>query len=212
MAPAKNVSLAPIKASSICSSQRIRDRHVKKALEMSSPPGMASGIQDGLLLLPGPSTVHALLHVADDIEKNGPPCANWSFALERWCGKIEEGVKSRRRPYTSLAYHQLHLAQLYDISNRYNLAEMLCLNGSPEDELSRYEKVYPEFECFTQDLSTDLTTNLSTTRPVLHPSAPPQGRIQARTCHAEEDLRLLVEAVSLEKGSIFRPHPTAHHA
>jgi hypothetical protein len=95
-----------------------------------------------------PSTVHALLHVADDIEKNGPPCVTWSFALEQWCGKIEDSIKSRRRPYTSLAYHQLHLAQLYDISNRYNLADMLCLNGSSsDDKLSQYEKVYANSEC-----------------------------------------------------------------
>src|SRR5258707_9509259 len=33
-----------------------------------------------------PVTLHALLHLANDIKKNGPPCYNWSFMIECWCG------------------------------------------------------------------------------------------------------------------------------
>ena len=72
-----------------------------------------------------PLTIHALLHVADDIEMNGPPCYNWSFVMERYCGLLVPAVKSQKHPFTALSLRQLHITRLNDIRNRYNLHEVL---------------------------------------------------------------------------------------
>ncbi|KAF8325832.1 uncharacterized protein EI90DRAFT_2931073 [Cantharellus anzutake] len=58
-----------------------------------------------------PLTVHALLHLADDIENNGPPCMNWTFVMERWCGRLLPAVKSRVYPYKSLTRRQVAICK-----------------------------------------------------------------------------------------------------
>jgi hypothetical protein len=66
-------------------------------------------------------TLHALLHLADDIEKNGPPCYNWSFVMECWCGRLLPAIKSHVYPYKSLTRQQLAIAQENLILAQYNL-------------------------------------------------------------------------------------------
>ncbi|KAF9515818.1 hypothetical protein BS47DRAFT_1391321 [Hydnum rufescens UP504] len=65
-----------------------------------------------------PLTLHAMLHVTEDIERNSQPCMNWSFVMEHWCGSLLPAVKSCVNPYITLARRQLHLAQLDQILAR----------------------------------------------------------------------------------------------
>lgn len=74
-----------------------------------------------------PLTLHAILHIPDDIMNNGPCCYNWTFIMERWCGALLPAIKSRVRPFVSLSLRQLHLAQLNVIKARYKLAKELSL-------------------------------------------------------------------------------------
>lgn len=50
-------------------------------------------------------TVHALLHIADDIRRAGPVWAYWAFIMERYCGHLQPAIKSRRYPWKSLDHH-----------------------------------------------------------------------------------------------------------
>ena len=77
---------------------------------------------------------------------NGPPCYNWSFVMERYCGLLVPAVKSRKHPFTALSLRQLHITRLNDIRNRYNLHEVL--QDLPADNvLSSHELVYRESNC-----------------------------------------------------------------
>lgn len=93
-----------------------------------------------------PVTIHALLHVVDDIRMNGPPCNNWSFVMERYCGILVPAVKSRSHPFTALSLRQLHITRLNDIKNRYNLQE--SLHELPRsDGPSSHELVHQDSDC-----------------------------------------------------------------
>lgn len=90
-----------------------------------------------------PLTLHALLHVPDDILTNGPCCYNWTFVMERWCGTLVAAVKSRVKPFVLIALQMLHQAQLSVIQARYNLSAVLSL--SPPSEMLQ-EVCYDECE------------------------------------------------------------------
>ncbi|KAG8764402.1 hypothetical protein FRC12_008110 [Ceratobasidium sp. 428] len=77
--------------------------------------------------------VHALLHVADDIEAMGPVWCYWAFPMERFCGAIARANKSRRYPYSSINRHVLQLSQLSHIKHSYDLAEELDLEARQEN-------------------------------------------------------------------------------
>ncbi|KAF8317239.1 uncharacterized protein EI90DRAFT_2887602, partial [Cantharellus anzutake] len=64
-----------------------------------------------------------LLHIPYDIRNNGPPCNNWTFIMERWCGSLLPAIKSRKEPFACLALRQFQAAQLFEVINQYNLAE-----------------------------------------------------------------------------------------
>lgn len=71
--------------------------------------------------------IHALLHIADDIETMGPVWAYWAFPMERFCGALARASKSRRYPYSSLNRRVLQTAQLSQIKLIYGLTERLDL-------------------------------------------------------------------------------------
>lgn len=73
------------------------------------------------------SPIHALLHVADDIERMGPVWAYWAFAMERYCGFLARSNKSRRYPYASLDRRVLQVAQLSQLKLLYGLRKELEL-------------------------------------------------------------------------------------
>src|SRR5260370_26322248 len=87
-----------------------------------------------------PLTVHALLHLADDIEKNGPLCMNWSFMMEHWCGQLSPAIKLHVYPYKSLTCQQLSIMQENSILAQYNLFDIICgLMIDPDDPQCREE-------------------------------------------------------------------------
>ncbi|KAG9125491.1 hypothetical protein FRC07_007398 [Ceratobasidium sp. 392] len=77
--------------------------------------------------------LHALLHVADDIEAMGPVWCYWAFPMERFCGALARANKSRRYPYTSMNQYVLQLSQLSQIKHCYGLGEELDLNTRQEN-------------------------------------------------------------------------------
>ncbi|KAG8738793.1 hypothetical protein FRC12_016562, partial [Ceratobasidium sp. 428] len=64
-------------------------------------------------------TVHALLHVADDVLCCGPTWVPWSFIIERYCREIVACVKSMVVPYSTVDKHVLQMSQLSTISARF---------------------------------------------------------------------------------------------
>ncbi|KAJ3498860.1 hypothetical protein NLJ89_g10165 [Agrocybe chaxingu] len=74
-----------------------------------------------------PVTIHALLHIADSIEAFGPVWCYWAFPMERYCGKLQPALRSRRFPYASLDRYVVEDAQLTQIKLTSNLAAELSL-------------------------------------------------------------------------------------
>ncbi|KAJ8515927.1 hypothetical protein ONZ45_g6728 [Pleurotus djamor] len=68
-----------------------------------------------------PVTIHALLHIADSIEAMGPVWTYWAFPTERYCGKLQRLIKSRRHPFANLDNKVLAQARLSQIRIQYNL-------------------------------------------------------------------------------------------
>ncbi|CCO34236.1 hypothetical protein BN14_08330 [Rhizoctonia solani AG-1 IB] len=77
--------------------------------------------------------LHALLHIADDIEAMGPVWAYWAFPMERFCGALTRASKSRRFPYSSINRRVLQLAQLSQIKLVYGLTKELELDEHREN-------------------------------------------------------------------------------
>src|SRR6266436_8623107 len=57
-----------------------------------------------------PLTVHALLHILNDIQNNGPPCMNWTFVMECWCGLLLPAIKLWKKPFICLVFRQYQAA------------------------------------------------------------------------------------------------------
>src|SRR5258708_17002992 len=72
-----------------------------------------------------PLTAHALLHILNDIQNNRPPCMNWTFMMECWCGSLLPAIKSQKKPFICLAFQQYQAAQYLEIMNRYNLLDLM---------------------------------------------------------------------------------------
>jgi hypothetical protein len=71
--------------------------------------------------------LHALLHIAYDIDTMGPVWAYWAFPMEQFCSAIARANKSRHCPYASINQHVLQVSQLSEINLTYGLAEELNL-------------------------------------------------------------------------------------
>ncbi|QRV81791.1 Transposase family Tnp2 protein [Ceratobasidium sp. AG-Ba] len=72
--------------------------------------------------------LHALLHIADDIETMGPVWCYWAFPMERYCGSLSRASKSRRFPYASLNRRVLQISQLAQLKLIYGLREHLDIS------------------------------------------------------------------------------------
>ncbi|KAJ7136243.1 hypothetical protein C8R46DRAFT_1322470 [Mycena filopes] len=91
-----------------------------------------------------PLTIHALLHIADGIVFCGPVWCYWAFPMERYCGSVQPGIRSRRFPWASMDRYVLEIAQLTQIKTLYNVARELSLTaarGLPQGSLS--DPAYP---------------------------------------------------------------------
>lgn len=76
-------------------------------------------------------TVHALLHIADSIEMLGPVWAYWAFPMERFCGRVQRNIKSRRFPYASIDTFVTAEARLSHIGMKYNIQQEMSLRPPP---------------------------------------------------------------------------------
>jgi hypothetical protein len=94
------------------------------------------------------STIHALLHIADDIEAMGPVWCYWAFPMERFCGSLLPAIKSRRHPFSSIDARTRDLAALSMIKMIYQ-PEGLRLNQhlSDTDRQRRFSKRLANCEC-----------------------------------------------------------------
>ncbi|EUC57653.1 hypothetical protein RSOL_227160, partial [Rhizoctonia solani AG-3 Rhs1AP] len=93
-------------------------------------------------------TVHAILHVPDDIIRCGPVWVYWSFSMERYCREVTFCVKSKILPYTTISKHVIQLAQVGAISCRFPEIRKALLFGKNdvpvgEKAVSKMEQVYP---------------------------------------------------------------------
>lgn len=99
-------------------------------------------------------TLHAILHVPDDVIRCGPVWVHWSFSMERYCREITFCAKSKILPYTTISKHVRQLSQIGAISCRFpdiRKALLFGKNDMPiaEAALSKMERTYPGCEhCF----------------------------------------------------------------
>ena len=82
-----------------------------------------------------PVTIHALLHIPDQIRWMGPCWTTWAFPIERQCGYFQRSTYSRRNPYVSMDRHLTDLSQLRQIKILYNLTDEQ-LGKRPKDHSS----------------------------------------------------------------------------
>ncbi|KAF9023214.1 hypothetical protein BDZ89DRAFT_1093121 [Hymenopellis radicata] len=71
----------------------------------------------------------------ESIRKMGPVWCYWAFPMERYCGSIKPGIRSRRFPFASLDRHVLETAQLAQIACQYGIARELSLRPDPKDHI-----------------------------------------------------------------------------
>lgn len=72
-----------------------------------------------------PATLHALLHLGDDIRTARPLWAYWAYPMERFCGHLQRAIHNRRFPWAEMANYLKHSAQLRIISLTYGLGNHL---------------------------------------------------------------------------------------
>ena len=80
-------------------------------------------------------TVHALLHISDSIEEMGPVWAYWAFPMERFCGRVQRHVKSRRFPFASIDTFVVAEARLSHLGMTYNMQQELSLKQPRDGQL-----------------------------------------------------------------------------
>ncbi|KAJ7108094.1 hypothetical protein C8R44DRAFT_636820 [Mycena epipterygia] len=96
-----------------------------------------------------PLTIQALLHIAPGIKFCGPVWCYWAFPMERYCGSIQPGIRSRRFPWASIDRYMLEITQLTQIKTVYNVVQELSLTG-PRGAIqgSRWDPSCPWFFLF----------------------------------------------------------------
>jgi len=107
-------------------------------------------------------TIHGLLHLANDIRTCGPMWATWTFYLERFCGILQMGLRSRTHPWSNLSKRNLHMAYLGQLTVKFDLDDELCVVGNRKEAVpSCNETVYPECMCLSCHL---MLTNYRSTQ------------------------------------------------
>ncbi|CAE6429791.1 unnamed protein product [Rhizoctonia solani] len=92
-------------------------------------------------------TLHALLHVADDVLRCGPVWVAWSFSIERYCREIVGCAKSKVVPYAAINRHVLQMSQLSATACRFLEIRKAMLFGKAEAPVkcSSMEQIYAEY-------------------------------------------------------------------
>src|SRR6266404_5176603 len=70
-----------------------------------------------------PLTIHALLHIPDQIRWMGLCWTTWAFPIERQCGYFQRSVQNRQNSYMNMDQHLIDLSQLWQIKILYNLTD-----------------------------------------------------------------------------------------
>ncbi|KAF8595661.1 hypothetical protein BDV93DRAFT_574581 [Ceratobasidium sp. AG-I] len=93
-------------------------------------------------------TLHALLHIPDEVIRCGPVWVSWSFSIERYCREITFCTLSKVVPYSTINRHVLHVAQISAISSKYPAVRKALLFGKSDGPVmtSCMEHVYPGYE------------------------------------------------------------------
>ncbi|KAF8748928.1 hypothetical protein RHS01_10449, partial [Rhizoctonia solani] len=91
-------------------------------------------------------TLHALLHVADNVLRCGPVWVAWSFCMEQYCREVTFCTKSKVVPYVTISKHVLHMGQIAAIANRFPSIQKALLFGKNDAPapISRMEFMYPK--------------------------------------------------------------------
>ncbi|KAF7361101.1 hypothetical protein MSAN_01141700 [Mycena sanguinolenta] len=79
-------------------------------------------------------TLHAMIHIPDDILNTGPMWCYWNYATERFVGFLVRSSKSRKNPYASFARRLREIAQNNLIKVKYHLHRELDLSDRREEE------------------------------------------------------------------------------
>ncbi|KAJ7310835.1 hypothetical protein DFH08DRAFT_455990 [Mycena albidolilacea] len=91
-----------------------------------------------------PLTAHALLHIAPSIKFTGPVWCYWAFPMERYCGSLQPGIRSRRFPWASMDRYVLEKAQLTQIMTTFNtFTELSLVEARAEIPGSFSDPLYP---------------------------------------------------------------------
>jgi hypothetical protein len=103
-----------------------------------------------------PLTTHALLHLADMIKNMGPVWTYWAFPTERYCGRLQPAIRSRRYPFACIDNYLIQYAHLSQIKTLYGLEDEL--NMSPRstnlvDRTDIYSNPACESMSFTRNKS-----------------------------------------------------------
>jgi hypothetical protein len=88
-------------------------------------------------------TVHGLLHIAQDIRSCAPSWVTWTFYVERCCGELQRGLRSKKQPWSNLNKRVTRIAYLEQLAVRFDLDEELS-TGENTSELSRGERIFVE--------------------------------------------------------------------
>ncbi|KAJ7268898.1 hypothetical protein C8J57DRAFT_1435697 [Mycena rebaudengoi] len=89
-----------------------------------------------------PLTIHGWLHIPDDIRFCGPSSTTWSFFMERFCGWLQGGIRSRRYPWANLNTRILNIVYLEQLGCRYDLEAELSTSKKSKSSLSLSEKMF----------------------------------------------------------------------
>lgn len=87
-------------------------------------------------------TAHGMLHIPDDILFCGPSWTTWTFWMERYCGVLQAGLRSKRLPWANLSKTILHHAYLEQLGVRYDLEAELSSGKTTKGAISSSEYVY----------------------------------------------------------------------
>lgn len=70
-----------------------------------------------------------MLHIADSIEAMGPVWAYWAFPMERFCGRLQPHIRSRRFPFANIDTFVVADARLAHLGLKYNIKQELSLKA-----------------------------------------------------------------------------------
>jgi len=70
-----------------------------------------------------PLTIHALLHIPDQIRWMGPCWTTWAFPIKRQCRYFQRSIHSWRNLYANMSQHLTDLSQLWQVKILYNLTD-----------------------------------------------------------------------------------------